>query len=240
MSFEIATKHTPNVVHNCMKTKFLILNIFISNLIFSQSETTLPKKIEPNQLTSEQILQSDIQECESKRIYIISKEFIKCDSIKDKNILPSKYHKDFIRQRIIEIKEKNDTTKITFILFSQCGSEFNIFLECIDSSNVNINICDTSLEKTTCFCPYLISCILYSKWKIEVPLINGNELQLTDKIFNDRIKETTNKNFFNGIKTLSYYYEWFSPPQLILEKKYKKNGNLVSTKMFYLNKEIHE
>lgn len=236
------TKQRTLVRALCTTMKSVIIILFIllkTTICWTQIDSVF--LFEDDKEVLEFIYFENDKECQEKNIELLNVDVIHCDSLHDKTILPSKYHKHYISSRLIDFDRKNDTLKITLIGFSGCCAHFYARLKCVNDTTLDLLYDD--IDEIDCFCggcPYLFSYTAIDKNKtITTILLNGNEISFLENIYTNGF-ETKKRNFFNGKTIVKTYNERVSDNNLILEKHYNRKGNLLLTKTYYLGKETNE
>jgi len=181
------------------------------------------------------------RKCQNNNIQLLRVNVTHCDSLNNKSILPSKFHRHYLKSRLISINREKDTLKIALIGFSDCCSHFFADLDCDIDTVLNLKYED--IDEVECFCggcPYLFYFTILDRNKtISGILLNGNKIDLSNDIYSNAI-EIKKHNFFTGKTIVKIYYERIDDFKLILEKHYSRRGNLILIKTFYLGIETHE
>ena len=179
--------------------------------------------------------------CFSKDIKILKADVIHCHDIRDKSVLPSRYHINYLRSRILNFYRKNDTLIISLIGHAGCCSNFLVEILCECDTVYNIIYNNIGYDECFCgVCPNIFTfTILDKNYHIQDILLNGKKIHETPTIYANVI-EVESKNFFTGKKIVRTYNERVWEPNLILEQTYTRRGELIDEKLFYQGKEIHE
>jgi len=223
-----------------MKNSIVILILLLKTTVcWTQIDSI--SLLDGNEEVLEFIYFDNNEECLNKNIALINVDVIQCDSLDNKAILPSKYHKHFISSRLIDFKRRNDTLNVTLIGFSGCCAHFYAKLKCFNDTILNLQYDD--IDEIDCFCggcPYLFTYTIIDKNKIiKDILVNGNKIDFSEHIYNNEI-EIRNRNFITGKMIVKTYVENISDYNLVLEKHYDRKENLLLTKTYYLGKETNE
>jgi hypothetical protein len=226
---------TEQEIKKFVKKLLLVLMILLKMTIcWSQTDSTF-LIFENEEENLQSISFKTNNECYIKNILLVDVDVTHCDSIDNKEILPSKSQKIYLRSRIIDFKRNKDSLAVTLIGFSDCCASFYAELKCFNDTTLNLQYFDVG--ELECFCggcPYLFTYkIIDKEQRIKAVLLNGNEIEFTDKIY--RNENVIRKRSFISGKTIVKTY---SDSHLVLERHYNRQGELLLTKMFYLGEEI--
>lgn len=127
--------------------------------------------------------------CKDKGIELLSCKITDCDSITDKKILPTKFHYPDIKSRIIDIRSDSNQLKISLIGKSQCCAVFEVKLEYLNESTINLKYRDIADEYCYCgLCPYVFDLeIEIGKKPITNIQLNNIPIQKDWEMYDDAI-----------------------------------------------------
>lgn len=222
-----------------MKRLLIILSLFILSSILVYSQNT---EIEIDDNEEEQldffIVDYDIN-CNKSELEILGVNIVHCDSIIDKNLLPSEFHKNYLKSRIISIERNFDTLTVKLVLKSDCCPKFISSIECLNDTLIDLKCVD--IGEVFCFCgscPFILTYrFLDKKRLIKSYNLNGKYIVQSNDIYRNSIKiEKINSE--NGNRIIETYFESVNKNSLLLIEEKNEQGDTELLKTYYLGKEI--
>lgn len=170
----------------------------------------------------------------SSNIELISIDVVSCDRIKDESILPSKFHRQHLIPRLVELKTDNKIMKITFVFRSSCCSKFFSKIKLESDSVINLIIEDRSEIECFCMgCPYFFTYLFrVNNDEIRNIKVNGVFLNFSDDIYENQTT-ITEKNKFSKKKITRIYSGEIHINNLMLELFYDRKGKLIKKFTYY-------
>jgi hypothetical protein len=217
----------------------LSLLLLILNNSWAQIDSSFQQEVENVQLEFVSFRNNEF--CRSNNIELLSVDLIHCDSIKDKNILPARFHRRYLKSRLLEFQRRNDTLVVSFIGFSDCCAHFMNEIEFLQDSILDLKYQD--IDEVECFCgacPYLFKYVIRDRdRKIMKVQKNKVGIDFSDKIYEKEIVDEE-RNFWTKEKTVKMYNENVMEINLLIKKKFDRKGNLIEQKTYYLGYEVLE
>jgi len=220
-----------------VKIKYIVLFLFIiPKIIFSQTNVEISSDIEEyNHAENINLITFEVNN-NLKDVTVIH-----CDSIKNKSLLPSKYHKRYLKERIVGIDRQEDTLIVSVIGLSDCCSNFIANIDYINDTLINLKYKD--IGNTSCFCgncPYLFTYfIIDNNRQINNISLNSKDISQSNNIYINGI-DIVKIDSLTGNKIIETYDRYVNDHTILLKRYYNKEGILLDTKTYYQGEEVYE